>query len=1466
MPISFPAGKLIFKSPTRFKASLIVIVFHMAVDAFSVSHVFQVTLDRLVSREFMYLSRRHGVALQLEKLKTNLLQIQEAIDYVMRHRHYHEAATVKLWLDELLDLAYDVDDIVDGFATDMFGHELMAQHYFSISKVRNLIPACFTPNISMASKIEDINRHFRKFFAPIPIETSIAVQKIPPPMWSPTKSGFYGRDEDKAKILEMVLSDESSYISIVGMGGIGKTRIVQEVYNDKAVEGFSKAWVDVHYDTDIPRIHNHLLRRTTLPFQKSVEYLIEQAIATIGKKFLFVLDDVWIENDIGWELLGTTFLDAAAGSKIIVTSRNVAVVTTHPSKCYNLNLLTKDAFWAIFEEHAFEIGGSNPQGTSPLIREKVVEKIRGLPLAARTLGDMLRSKHINEWENILNEKTFSFSYESTFNFSYESEIFRVLETSYTNLPSYLKGCFAYCAILNEDYEFEEKELVLLWAADGMILLPSVGQKTLKDVGVKYFQALLEWSIFQPSSSNTSKFRMHGFLISLARRILGKRSFQLGEDFIISKRFDKIRYFSYISDNYDRIEKFEVLHRMTHLRTFLPTARGDNTLYLSNMVLFYLLPKLKTLRALSLENYYITMLPNSIGDLKLLRYLNLSNTEIRSIPESTSLLFNLQCLILKHCARLIRLPSNVGSLINLYYLDITRVKLVEMPLGMENLKRLHVLSNFVVGKNKGSSIKVLKNLKCLFGELCISRLENVIMDFRGYILADNKDLEVLVLEWGSQLDDSRDKAKEKEVLDLLQPHTNLRKLTIKCYGGLVFPSWVGDPSYSNMVVLRLENCEKCTMLPSLGQLSMLKALTIKGMVGIKRIGLEIYGENCSRPFPSLETICFEDLQEWEYWDLIKENERVNSFPCLQELSILDCPNLCGQLPDHVSSLEKLVICECKRLVVSFNYLPSLKKLFIHECQQLVVSISSFPVLCELEVVGCERMVCHSPFDFKSLKSMTLSYISETSNWFLQEFEKVEQLKIVNCEELIDPWLNRICFQNLAERMHSFTSLRELCIENCNRLVSFSEASFLSVLRVLKIKNCSALKFVYEGLKNDDGQVEILQIEDCHSLTFLTRGYLPPFLKQLSLKNCKKFQGLLDDKKDTCSSSTTLVHDEDVTNASANLLEYLYISQCPSLTFLSPKDQLFVVLKHLDIRECLELRTLLLQGQLPTTLEHLEISGCLELTRLSTKGLLPKALKHLDIADCPKLKSIAKSFNKGMSVGFIQIKNCKNLEFIPEGIHNLNSLHTMYLQDCPSLVSFPLEGFPNTNSTVLSIERCKKLKALPSGLHNLHCLRQLVIWQCPSIMSIPKEGFPTNLTSLSIADLNLYTSLFEWGLHNLTSLRSLEIRGCLDAICFPIEEMSMVLPTSLTQLAIRCFPKLKYLSSRGFETLSSLEELSISDCPMLSSFPKSLPPSLLQLYISNCPTLKKHCRRNKGQEWSKIADIPRVRIDYEFIYDT
>ena len=165
--------------------------------------------------------------------------------------------------------------------------------------------------------------------------------------------------------------------------------------------------------------------------------------------------------------------------------------------------------------------------------------------------------------------------------------------------------------------------------------------------------------------------------------------------------------------------------------------------------------------------------------------------------------------------------------------------------------------------------------------------------------------------------------------------------------------------------------------------------------------------------------------------------------------------------------------------------------------------------------------------------------------------------------------------------------------------------------------------------------------------------------------------------------------------------------------------------------------------------------------------------------------------------------------------------------------------------------------------------LNIGNCPSVIYFPEEGCPTSLTSLSFGGENICKQVTVWGLHRLTSLTSLSIDGGIpDWQSFPDEQdgkLTMMLPSSLTHLEIYNIPNIVILSSLGFQNLSALERLVIGNCPKLASLPeKGLPPSLLQLCINGCPLLKQHCKKG-GREWSKIANVPCVKIDNRSVYE-
>jgi hypothetical protein len=222
------------------------------------------------------------------------------------------------------------------------------------------------------------------------------------------------------------------------------------------------------------------------------------------------------------------------------------------------------------------------------------------------------------------------------------------------------------------------------------------------------------------------------------------------------------------------------------------------------------------------------------------------------------------------------------------------------------------------------------------------------DARDAKLIEKLNLTALCLEWSVNVDESQDGTIKLEVLNMLQPNKTLKELTIKCYGGTKFPTWLKGHLFPHMVLLRISNCKKCTSLPPVGQLPSLKHLFIEGMASVKNDGVVFFGKGSSQPFRLLETLSFEDMEEWENWSPNGE------FPNLHELSIENCPKLLGKLPNH---------------------LPLLKKLLVDECKRLVVSISNFPELYEQQIEGLKGIVHRSKVDFSLLNLSSLSTISE-----------------------------------------------------------------------------------------------------------------------------------------------------------------------------------------------------------------------------------------------------------------------------------------------------------------------------------------------------------------------------------------------------------------------------------------------------------------------------------------------------------
>ncbi|XP_062173976.1 putative disease resistance RPP13-like protein 1 isoform X2 [Alnus glutinosa] len=1039
------------------------------------------------------------------------------------------------------------------------------------------------------------------------------------------ESDILGRDADKETIVNLLLSNDASggemcVIPIVGMGGVGKTTLAQIVYKDKRVKGHFelKAWVCVSDEFDVFRVTKTVLEAVTsstsdIKDLNLLQVKLEEKL--MGKKFLLVLDDVWNENSDNWDALSSPFKSGAIGSTIIVTTRNEGVASIVGTVSTDrLKPLLEEDCWSLFAKHAFHDFNSNARPKLEVIGRQIVKKCKGLPLAAKTIGGLLRFKQdVNGWEKILKSEL----WDSPIN---KTNILPSLTFSYKYLPSHLKQCFAYCSIFPKDYVFEKDDVVLLWMAEGF--LEETRNKTMEEIGHEYFLDLASRSLFEQSSDDKSGFVMHDLVNDLATYVSGQFTFILGVD-RSQKIVDKTRYFSYVRSTSDNFKRFESLCEATRLHTFLPLELSPNYLsfFLTKRVLFDLLPKLRCLRVLSLSNYQnMNELPESIGKIKHLRYLNLSSTTIKRLPDSICKLCNLQTLNLSGCENLSVLPREMRKLINLRHLDISRTAIKEMPMQLGRLKCLQTLTKFIVSKHSGASIEELGNLAYLRGKLSIVELQNVVSptDALKACLKDKKYLEELVLEWNA----SNISECQISVLDNLRPHSNLKSLTINNYGGESLPDWVGHHSFSNIASLRLKNCKHCHNLPPLGRLPCLQDFSVFGFEGVVKVDLEFYSGNSStvKPFGALKILRFERMLNWEEWSSFGAENEDGAFPQLEKLYIYNCPKLKGGLPVH---------------------LPSLAKFQIRNCPQLVASLPRTPVVRELELTDCNEVLLKElPTKLRKLVIDGFDALESLPEGMVASNNCLQKLNISNCMKL-----------ELPTHSH-FVSLEKLRLDGCDSLKSFPLDLFpkLYQINIIQCKNLESFT-VSEQPGRDSVTLRFIYIVDCPNLeSFPKGGICAPELTSFSVSRCESLRSL-PEKMDVLLPS----------------LNYFEISYCQRIESF-PEGGLPSNVKGMTIEECDKLfarRAGWGLQKLPSLREFTVGGNNEDVESFPEPGLLPSCLTQLSIYEFPNMKSLDK---KGLqhltSLQQLCVRDCPKLDYIPkEGLPT--SLSTIRIYRCPLL---------------------------------------------------------------------------------------------------------------------------------------------------------------------------------------------------------
>ncbi|PIA60043.1 hypothetical protein AQUCO_00400723v1 [Aquilegia coerulea] len=495
-----------------------------------------------------------------------------------------------------------------------------------------------------------------------------------------------------------------------------------------------------------------------------------------------------------------------------------------------------------------------------------------------------------------------------------------------SFSSFIWKCLLFWYLFPTNYEFYMDDIIHLWIAQGYIHIPFTQLKTMEDIGILWFEEFGRLQVIKLSHIDSSTGRLRyklnpTFVHKLQGRPNENNHYYRLDD--VNAYISESTLHASLRDTIDLIT-LKDLYQATKLYTLLILHEQGSRLDQIPRDLFLKLP---SLRALDLSHTCITELPNSIGNLEDLRYLNLSGTLITTLPESLCDLYQMQTLKLRGCLKLLRLPKGMSKLINLRHLDVdVSCLLVSMPPRFGDLAELQTLPAFFVGKENGCHITELKNMVNLRGTFRILRLENVSgsKEAKEAALHQKKYLDKLEYHW-TELQDGLD------LLENLQPHTQVQELQIVGYAGAKFPSWIGNPIFSILTAITIHDCRNCQVLPRLGKLPSLKTLCISNMIAVKAIDSQFCGRDTvsgvrdfvrfigkksasdtSVAFRTLENLTLKSLLSLEEWNGIKELD----FPHLEKLNISDCPKLTA-LP-KISLLNNL-----KKLEISFC--PSLKSL-------------------------------------------------------------------------------------------------------------------------------------------------------------------------------------------------------------------------------------------------------------------------------------------------------------------------------------------------------------------------------------------------------------------------------------------------------------------------------------------------------------------------------------------------------------
>ncbi|CAJ2655701.1 putative disease resistance protein RGA1 [Trifolium pratense] len=990
------------------------------------------TIEKLIGKLGSVVVESWNMRDDLGKLVENMSEIKavvlDADEQQSTNNHQ-----VQLWLEKLKDVLDDADDLLDDFNTEELRRKVMTDNK-KAKKVRIFFSSSnqFLFSFKMVGKIKELGKRIEALnvdqknfnFTNRTPEQRVFKQRETHSLVPEEK--VIGREEEKKKLLEMVfdtnVKENVSVISIIGVGGLGKTTLAQLVYNNKEVQQHFELmkWVCVSDDFDVKGIAAKIIESNTNDAMDKVVQELRKKVK--GKRYLFVLDDIWNENRDLWLELMTLLKDGARGSKIIITTRSEQVAKiSGSSSIFFLKGLDEKQSWRLFYQLAFENKKEPENKNLVSIGMEIVKKCSGVPLAIRSIGCLLYSMEAEEdWLTFKNKDLIKIDEQG------ENKIFQLIKLSYDHLPFHLKKCFAFCSLFPQDFLIEKKMLIRLWIAQGFVQ-SSDENISLEDIGEKYFMDFVHKSFFQNITKQFDGkvcFQMHDIVHHLASVISSS-------DYLLVKERGqhvdkKIRHVSFGFELDSSWQAPTSLLNAYKLRTFLLPLHGlyDN-FEIQVSACISILSSFRRFRVLNLNCREPMKIPSCIGRMKHLRYLDLSRSHlIEELPRSITELINLETLLLNHCYGLRELPKDLWKLVSLRHLELDGCqRLTCMPRGIGKMTNLQTLTPFVLDATSKDSAKAseLRGLNNLRGELEIKGLEclrHCPTEAKDINLMGKPHLHRLRLEWNSQIvGDVNDLEKDDIILHDIVMHSNITFLRIVGFGGVTMSSLVNLST--SLDELSLDNCTRLQYL-ELTPLHV-KYICLGDLPSLEWIVNDNNnGDNSSTFSASLTEIYLFQLPNLKGWCRCSEEEMskgcCHQFKSLEKLWIVDCHNLIS-IPQHIDITEIHFLNVTEKVLqqaVTYSKVEFLQLYNILNFKSLRGVFQHLTTVCDLSIRNCEEFdPCNDEDGCYSMKW------KELTNLKVLTFHKLPKMKY------------------LPEGLQHITTLQTLRITQCVNLTSIPE---------------------------------------------------------------------------------------------------------------------------------------------------------------------------------------------------------------------------------------------------------------------------------------------------------------------------------------------------------------------------------------------------------------------------------------------